>query len=199
MFLNAAAAAVIGGTASKLAGGKFSNGAVTGAFSRIFNDMVSHGSKRGGAPISDEELALAKDGKYIEFWRSRYAAGDPVARTALNGWDAEFKASGIFGFVEKGLANYTWYRLESYINNNDLTVSMEQIGAELALAHASAVMNDPNNLLNSAQVAAYHHSVFAVHNIPARIFGGTHNPLPVGPTPPADLYDFMWCRGCDAK
>ncbi len=36
---NAAAAAVVGGTASVIGGGKFSNGAVTGAFSRMFNDL----------------------------------------------------------------------------------------------------------------------------------------------------------------
>lgn len=34
------AAATLGGTASKLSGGKFSNGAITGAFSRLFNDEV---------------------------------------------------------------------------------------------------------------------------------------------------------------
>ncbi|MEI8595411.1 hypothetical protein [Photobacterium sp. Hal280] len=33
-------AAVIGGTSSKLSGGKFENGAVTGAFSRLFNDEM---------------------------------------------------------------------------------------------------------------------------------------------------------------
>jgi len=36
---NAFAAAVVGGTASALGGGKFTNGAVTGAFSRMFNDL----------------------------------------------------------------------------------------------------------------------------------------------------------------
>ena len=36
---NAAAAAVVGGTASVIGGGKFQNGAITGAFSRLFNDF----------------------------------------------------------------------------------------------------------------------------------------------------------------
>jgi len=36
---NAAISAVVGGTASKLVGGKFANGAITGAFSRMFNDV----------------------------------------------------------------------------------------------------------------------------------------------------------------
>ena len=37
---NAIAAAVLGGTASVIGGGKFSNGALTGAFSRLFNDIA---------------------------------------------------------------------------------------------------------------------------------------------------------------
>ena len=36
---NAIASAVIGGVSSVLGGGKFANGAVTGAFSRLFNDL----------------------------------------------------------------------------------------------------------------------------------------------------------------
>lgn len=36
---NAIAAAVVGGTASVIGGGKFANGALTGAFSRLFNDL----------------------------------------------------------------------------------------------------------------------------------------------------------------
>jgi len=39
---NALTAAVVGGTASKIGGGKFANGAVTGAFSRVFNDDGLH-------------------------------------------------------------------------------------------------------------------------------------------------------------
>ena len=37
---NAAVAAVVGGTASELGGGKFGNGAITGAFSRLYNDLL---------------------------------------------------------------------------------------------------------------------------------------------------------------
>ena len=38
LLANATAAAVVGGTASVLGGDKFANGAITGAFSRFFND-----------------------------------------------------------------------------------------------------------------------------------------------------------------
>lgn len=36
------ASAVVGGTAAELSGGKFANGAITGAFSRAFNDEFDH-------------------------------------------------------------------------------------------------------------------------------------------------------------
>ncbi len=39
---NAVVSAVVGGTASVLGGGKFKNGALTGAFSRLFNDVAAH-------------------------------------------------------------------------------------------------------------------------------------------------------------
>ena len=50
----AAASAAIGGTASSLSGGNFANGAMTGAFSRAFNDE-GHDQERGGGggPTSD--------------------------------------------------------------------------------------------------------------------------------------------------
>jgi hypothetical protein len=154
-------------------------------------------AQNGGSPITDDELALAKDGKFLEFWRSRYAGGDPVAKTALTGWDPDFKGASFFGKVS---AKYTWYKLESYISSNKLTVSMEQIGAELALAHANSVMSDTNSLLSPEQVAAYHHTVFANHDIPAGIFGGTHNPInPSGWIPPASTYSGRWCAGCDSS
>ncbi|MCX2836472.1 DUF637 domain-containing protein [Microbulbifer thermotolerans] len=41
------AAAILGGTASKISGGKFANGAVTGAFSRALNDEAHSFAQRG--------------------------------------------------------------------------------------------------------------------------------------------------------
>jgi len=44
---NAVKAAIVGGTMSRLTGGKFQNGAVTGAFSRLLNDEASPYPRRG--------------------------------------------------------------------------------------------------------------------------------------------------------
>ena len=147
-------------------------------------------------------------GKFLEFWRSRWTENqDPVARTALIGWgDPDFVDASS---TERLAASHTWSDLSSYISDNNLNVSMEQIGSELALAHARTVMKDTQGvpgLLSPKQVADYHHSVFANHKIPANIFGGTHTvPFVRVPSPSGwsevmfspETYSDRWCKGCD--
>lgn len=97
---------------------------------------------------------------------------------------------------EKLAALATWRILRSYITENNLPVSVDQIGKGLAVAHAIAVRDDNvnvPNLLSPRQVAAYHHEVFQRHNIPPSRFGGTL----FGVSP--NLYSSMWCSGCDGK
>jgi len=48
------AAAVVGGTTSVISGGKFGNGAVTGAFSRALNDEHKHGETEAQKQITDK-------------------------------------------------------------------------------------------------------------------------------------------------
>ena len=169
------------------------------------NDQVN----MQGAPITEEQLALASAGKFMEFWRSRHLAGDPVARTALTGWgDPEFVNAGP---MQRLAANHTWSDLTNYIHDHELDISMEQIGADLAIAHAFAVDNDTDgiaNLLSPQQVAEYHHEVFGRYGIPAYIFGGTHNvplvyvPVANGWQPvmfDANSYSNLWCDGCDTN
>jgi hypothetical protein len=50
---NAFKAALVGGTASVLSGGKFANGAITGAFSRMFND-INHALEKSALKKYDE-------------------------------------------------------------------------------------------------------------------------------------------------
>ena len=49
-----AASAVLGGTVDELGGGKFANGAITSAFSTMFNDMMHPQSEGGSSTIEDE-------------------------------------------------------------------------------------------------------------------------------------------------
>jgi hypothetical protein len=48
---------VVGGTAAVLGGGKFKNGALTGAFSRLFGEMASHDD---GRPLTENEITEAR-------------------------------------------------------------------------------------------------------------------------------------------
>ncbi|MEJ2404678.1 MAG: hypothetical protein P8171_10365 [Candidatus Thiodiazotropha sp.] len=168
-----------------------------------------------GKPISKEEFSLLKKGDFKGFWRSRFQAGDPVARTALTGWgDPDYVNASTF---ERLAAQHTWSDLSSYIEDHKLPVTMQQIGLELARAHAQAVMSDDkgaHHLLSPHQVADYHHNVFAQHDIPPHLFGGTHQigghwylpdvsiPAPGGWAPTrfdANTYSGLWCKGCDTK
>ena len=65
------AASIVGGTVTKVTGGKFANGAVTAAFSRAFNDELQHENK---------EAALR---------RLRFYAGFAVRGTFTATWDGE--------------------------------------------------------------------------------------------------------------
>jgi hypothetical protein len=62
---NVVGAAVIGGTASELGGGKFSNGAVTGAFSYAFNEALHQAADKQlqklGRSLTADERANYKD------------------------------------------------------------------------------------------------------------------------------------------
>ncbi|MEO9943780.1 RHS repeat-associated core domain-containing protein [Paraglaciecola sp.] len=66
------AAAVIGGTTSVITGGKFANGAVTGAFSRAFNDELHYNGKK--LTWKDD------DGNTVKEWDA--ASGRPGSTTA---------------------------------------------------------------------------------------------------------------------
>ncbi len=164
--------------------------------------------------ISEDQLKLAISGKFLDFWKSRWAINkDPVARTALIGWgEGDLVDAGIW---EELAAEHTWSDLDGYISDNKLNVSMKKIGADLALAHARAVIGDTHGikgLLSPHQVAQYHHQVFDKYSIPAGIFGGTHRigghwympdvevPSSSGWTHmiiPPESYSDTWCGGCD--
>jgi RHS repeat-associated protein len=74
---NAIVAGVIGGTASVLGGGKFMNGAVTGAYSQLLNDSAfSEGCNKDGTcwGVTEKEVFAKPTGNTEVFW-------DPVRDT----------------------------------------------------------------------------------------------------------------------
>lgn len=83
---NAIKAAVIGGSASALSGGKFGNGAITGAFSRLLNDDAQ--AKANKAKETEEEKIKKWAEKAIESDTVMVTRPDGVQQT-LDGWVAE--------------------------------------------------------------------------------------------------------------
>jgi hypothetical protein len=63
-------AAVVGGTASVLGGGKFANGAVTGAYTMLFNHLALHPGEQdnpGKADWNDSEEVYYKTKEWMKF------------------------------------------------------------------------------------------------------------------------------------
>jgi hypothetical protein len=90
---NLVGAAVIGGTASELGGGKFANGAVTGAFSYAFNDALHRNPARGVADsaLNDGHLTLAEANK---IWR---ANNDPEFSVTVEASQLAVQQTSDFG------------------------------------------------------------------------------------------------------
>ena len=151
--------------------------------------------------ITDRQRELLDSKDFLGFWWSRYVdSHDPVARTALVGWRSPKFASKATMF-EKVASGYTWWNLEhSLEKSNALQANtMQNIGLDLAKAHAAAVDNDLRNqigvpgLLSPQQVAEYHWDVFKKYGVAREVFGGTMWGLP------ANSYAITWCEGCDGN
>lgn len=54
-------AAVVGGTASVIGGGKFANGAMTGAFSRLFNDLKCYQANTCAGKVMNTKASCGND------------------------------------------------------------------------------------------------------------------------------------------
>lgn len=195
-LVQAAQAAVVGGTVSELAGGSFANGAYSATFVFLFNHLAhaeEQGGGRNGYRITDEERQLLADGKVKEFWESRLAVGDPVASVALKSinppggiLDGLFGGASINSRLQAFARVYTGSELD-----------IEAVRLDLARAHARAVDLDNLNvpgLLNPVQIARYHHVVFANYGLPSTAFGGTPHTGSLGE---ANAFRWVWCRGCD--
>ncbi|VVH51526.1 hypothetical protein BPUTSESOX_170, partial [uncultured Gammaproteobacteria bacterium] len=149
MISNTARDAVVGGTISVIGGGKFANGAQTGAFRYLFNELMHR--QKISIPISANERGHAEEGTQesrVEFWLSRYSRGDTFAPTALK---------VVFNQGFPMLANLT-----SLINN-------EQLGINLMVDYVDWIDRDyadtnPNNwrgILSDDQITAWHDHSFA--------------------------------------
>lgn len=115
---------------------------------------------------------MAAAGDYEGFWRSRQKLLDPVAKAGLESLHPKNDPiDALFGGrqINERLEAYS----RVYANRHaDLTA----IRRDLTNAYINSVDNDRAGkigLLNPAQIAKYHHEVFAKHGLPATAFGGT--------------------------
>ena len=176
------AAAVLGGTVSAATGGKFANGAVTGAFSRAFNDEL-HDQLNDvpHAKLTPEQIKLENEGKVKEFWESRLDSGDPIAELALDVLN------------DRGFGAFANERLLNFAEQYDIRLTIEEVNVRVMRKHAEITKVDKDGLLTAVNIARYHHEVFAEYGLPPETFGGT----PVTGLPgEAAFTGWIWCREC---
>ena len=147
----------------------------------------------GGLRETEAQRKLRLAGDVEGYYKARAAAGDAYAARALmvvqnqcTSVDACIMASANFGL--HGTA---------FINGVD--VDTRDVQVRLMNAHALAVDADTlgvPGLLNSEQITVYHHRVFTELGLPKATFGGT--PL-TGHLWEVDIWDGIWCKGCDTQ
>ena len=180
---------------SRATGGDVLQGALTGASVHLFNSEGHIGQKGNGYGVTDEQRQLVADGKIQEFWESRLAAGDPVARAGLASLNPE---GGLVDYLFGGTSINN--RLQAFANvYSDGVLDIDQVRVDLATAHIYFTDGDRlgvRGLLNPGQIAEYHHQVFDRHGLPPTTFGGTPFTGVVGE---AWVTRPVWCGGCDWK
>jgi hypothetical protein len=141
------ASAIIGGTAAKLGGGKFANGAMTGAFSYVFNERLT---KKDGSPIRAYRYS---------YTGSPSDAGDDLntSMTSKNrGWSKEegdavlpaiklgiifVPGGGVLGAVFDGLEIMNAFVVEK--DNNKGAANVISVGTGEAARHAASMTHPP--------------------------------------------------------
>jgi RHS repeat-associated protein len=183
-------AAIVGGTASALGGGKFSNGAQTAAIQYLFNQAASDS---GDVRETAAQRKLRLDGDVEGYYRARAAAGDAYAARALLVVQNEYTSfdAGLMATANLGLAGTALI--------NGVSYEVRDVQIRLMNAHATAVELDNLGIkgsLNADQITRYHHKVFNEIGLPKATFGGT--PL-TGTMAEVDVWKGLWCKGCDTK
>ncbi|KNC66282.1 hypothetical protein AC626_17965 [Pseudoalteromonas rubra] len=185
-------AAVVGGTISRLTGGKFANGAITAGFAQAFNGE-QQAKKAESLRETPAQRKLREAGDVEGYYKARAEAGDSYAARAL--MVVQDQCSSVDACI-MSLANFG---LKGTALINGVEVDMQDVKLQLMNKHAEFVEADNlgvPGLLNPRQIAEYHHQVFNGLGLPSSTFGGT--PL-TGALWEADVWDPIWCKGCDTQ
>jgi hypothetical protein len=169
----------VGGLASVAGGGKFANGAVTGAFGYLYNECGN-----GGCWESDGEYALRAAGNVDGYWSAKCDAGEPFTCTAL-------------GVVRNntilGKAANAWLRIISTVLN--VQVNPADISIDLTNRYGNyqqTTSSEVNPQWPSASaITIQHHQTFQQFGLPPYTFGATPF-ISSGWMMPTS----RWCEGC---
>ena len=121
-----AIAAVIGGTAEALGGGKFANGAVTGAFVMAFNHLMEPQTRPGRSPLTKEQLEVLKEKIKMATFKHRasWAKYDETMESAPY-WEESFAIEGVeYGDV------YSAEDVEIWLGKETLNVDIDYFPSE---------------------------------------------------------------------
>ncbi len=117
-----AIAAVIGGTAEALGGGKFANGAVTGAFVMAYNHLMEPQTRPGRSPLTKEQLEVLKEKIKMATFKHRasWANYDGQTMDSAPYWEESFAIEGVdYGDV------YSAENVEIWLGKETLNVDID--------------------------------------------------------------------------
>lgn len=115
------------------------------------------------------ERAAAAKGDRLGYWKSRFARGDPIARTALD----ILHNRGVGRFANQRLAaavrggSPSNYMNSAWVSRQMHTIGVSLMRQNLAFTDASGGMVTPGG------VAGYHHQIFAGYGYGRNTFDGT--------------------------
>ena len=158
--LRVAVAATVGGTASKVSGGKFANGAVTGAFSRAFNDeAASHRRKSFYDGFDRKFLADFRENYPVEYSLFKeYALSIDTSLWANDFRHYELAWRGFDSFARSGSAALLSMSAQDFVTNvygpqNLLSSIGGRIGAAFGLYNDAGSYSSAGNLVRISNEA----------------------------------------------
>lgn len=157
-----AARMVVGGVGSKLAGGKFENGAVTAAFAYLFNECL-----HGKCWTTEGERSFLNKGDHLGYYRKACEGGDKYACSAYS-IAANDNAAGRIatGRLVNALER-------AGVDSSEKTLN--EIRLKLATSYANYLPDNASVAMQPVDmdIAQIHWSVFQEYKVPPSAFGGT--------------------------
>ena len=118
---------VIGGTAEALGGGKFANGAVTGAFVMAFNHLMEPQTRPGRSPLNKKQIEVLKEKIKMATLKHRasWAKYDGQTMDSAPYWEESFAIEGVeYGDV------YSAEDVEIWLGKETLNVDIDYFPSE---------------------------------------------------------------------